>query len=90
LEDEDRLRRQHRHALRLLFKFLLRAGIAGPVVEQLENGSLLIEPSWFRERIDLGYSTCREMTAKDVLQVVRNSREGIDKELAFGFEVSKL
>ncbi len=30
------------------------------------------------------------MTAKDVLQVVRNCREAIDEELSFGLEISEL
>ncbi len=89
-QNEDRLRRQHRHTLRLPFKFLLRTGITGSVVEQLENGSLLLQASGFRERVDFRQMPRGEVATKDVLQIVYDRLEAIDEKLPFGFEVSKL
>jgi hypothetical protein len=47
-QNENRLRRQHRHALRFLFQICLGGGIAGPIVEQLEDDFLLFQTSRFR------------------------------------------
>src|SRR5437867_2875630 len=72
------------------FKFLLRTGITGSVVEQLENGSLLFQARGFRERVDFRQMPRGEVATKDVLQIVYDRLEAIDEKLPLGFEVSKL
>ena len=88
-QNEDRLRRQHRDALRLHHKFFLRRGVTGTVTEQLENDLLLPQPSRPGVRLNCAHISRRKIAPKDVPQVFRHSIEFVDEELPFGLRRSR-
>jgi hypothetical protein len=89
-QNEDWLRRQHRHTLNLTFKVCLDGGSAEPIAEKLENELLLLLTSRPGTFFDFGYISGGEMSPEDVLHILRYLINRINVELPFGLEVSKL
>lgn len=89
-QDIDGLCRYHRDSFRLVFQLKPDGAVTEPIVEQLENDSLLLKAGGFGQRLDRRQIPVRKIAPNDVTQVLQYRTLLVNEELTLGLEVAKL